>query len=83
MALLKVKGEIQELLSLSQTALAKKNRIEAMVSITYLLFESFHAPPDVYLFIYSKQHNLRKTKERIQLLKKWKEEVQKSLESSN
>ncbi|XP_046464263.1 beclin 1-associated autophagy-related key regulator-like [Daphnia pulex] len=58
MALLKVKGEIQELLSLSQTALAKKNRIEAM------------------------QHNLRKTKERIQLLKKWKEQVQKSLESS-
>jgi hypothetical protein len=53
MALLKVKGEIQELLSLSQTALAKKNRIEAMVSITYLLFESFHAPPDVYLFIQS------------------------------
>ena len=27
--------------------------------------------------------DLRKTKERIQLLKKWKEDVQKSLESSN
>jgi len=52
MALLKVKGEIQELLSLSQTTLAKKNRIEAMVRITYLSIESFHAP-DVYLFIQS------------------------------
>ncbi len=50
MALLKVKGEIQELLSLSQTTLTKKNRIQAMVMITYLFFESFHAT-DEYLFI--------------------------------
>ena len=36
MALLKVKGEIQELLSISKKALSEKNRIEAMVIMTDL-----------------------------------------------
>jgi|688.fasta_scaffold1549775_1 hypothetical protein len=36
MALLKVKGEIQELLSISKKALSEKNRIEAMVIMSDL-----------------------------------------------
>ncbi|KAI9559975.1 hypothetical protein GHT06_013983 [Daphnia sinensis] len=57
MALLKVKGEIQELLSLSQGVMAKKRRLEIM------------------------HQEIRNTRERIQLLKKWREEVQKSLDT--
>lgn len=36
MALLKVKGEIQELLSLSQARMEKKNRLQTVVRILYL-----------------------------------------------
>ena len=37
MALLKVKGEIQELLSLSHTCMAKKNRLEIVVSNSFVI----------------------------------------------
>jgi hypothetical protein len=49
MALLKVKGEIQELLSLSQATLAKKSRIEMMVRSQIFQFNSFNSADYTYL----------------------------------
>lgn len=82
MALLKVKGELRELLSLSQAAMAKKRRLEIIVRfIDFILLLFNFATSKIYCIV--KHQEIRNTKERIQLLKKWKEEVQESLETSN